>query len=403
MGKKILPKTTTINYVCGYSSYLDFWAFNKNKVYRRYRPRLDLNKIYNLKQREKKATFWKELIELWFKKGYYFEDFTERKALKLFNKSKKKTKKGSKNAKKDLLLTDALDKGLEFYCHNKSHNTIRGITNSVKLFLEWLKQKNLEDVTIRNIKSLHAREYLDYLDFEKKVAWRTWNNKKRDLRIVFEELKKRKYIKKNPFSTKKFPNKKGEGLEHEVLPLDEAKIIISFLYEHDKYLFYYILIEFFGFARPSEIRERLRKYHFHLDKRMIEVPGVKLTKTRKTKWLTIPSEFYSFFLEDWFNKIPNHYYIFGEGNKPNTTPAGEHSIYNRYRRLIKKMHKKGLISKPYTQLYDWKRRGMTEYLKRLLPTIVRDQAGHTKLESTLVYYHPEPFSPEIERAKTSLL
>jgi len=405
MRKKISAYTTP-TYKSGYRSYIELKAPTRLLPSERFRLSFDLNRIPNLAKRKGRADEICNLLKVWLEAGKYLEDFNEVKARQILIKNLGRDNQKFKKRKKkfsQLPFKEGFALALKYACHDRSGNTIRTRESVAKLFVKWMEENKLTQLKISEVKDKHARFYLDNLDYEQGVAWRTWNNKKRELRIIFTELKKRKLIKKNPFRTEKFSDKKGTGLMHEILPFEEAKIVIEYLHKNDKYLFYFILIEFFGFARPSEIRKRLKRYHFRLNNKTIEVPGVVKTKTETTKWLTIPDEFLPYFFEPWFERIPRHHYIFGAENRPNTSPAGEHSIYNRYRRLIKKMHSQGIINKPYTQIYDWKRRGITEFLKLLPPTIVRDQAGHRRVESTLVYHHPENFSHEMSNSKTNLM
>jgi hypothetical protein len=223
------------------------------------------------------------------------------------------------------------------------------------------------------------------------------------LRIVFKQLVKRKYLKKNPFRTEKISNKPVHGLLHEVLPFSEAKIVINHLYQFDRPLFYFVVISFFGLARPKEICRRLKRCHLHLDRTLIEIIGVPKTKTKKTKWLTIPTEFKSFFEEAWFQDIPDHYFIFGKSLVPGLVPSTRDHITKRYSQFIKQMFADDLISQEYTELYDWKRRGITKYLSKLPAAVVSNQAAHTKITTTMIYHHPEPFSQEISDSRTGLI
>lgn len=405
MRKKICAHTTPV-LKTGYRTYIEFSAPASDGNFQRFRLSFNLNRITNLAERRRRGEELCLLLSAWMRDGRYVDDFDEVIAHRILYSSKKKKKRKQKKKKKlfsQLSLRDGFRQALKYACHGLGHNTLRTRHSVAKLFLEWCKENHLMELKISELKDRHAARYLDYLDFEQGVSWRTWNNKKRELRIIFNALLTRKMIKKNPFRSEKFPDKKGKGLKHEVLPFEEAKIIIDYLHDHDKYLFFFILIEFFGFVRPSEIRERLKKYHFKLSKGLIEVPGEKNTKTSDTKWITIPEEFMDHFYCDWFKQIPRHYYVFGKDGKPNTKPAGKDKIYRRYGRVIEYLYKQGIINKKYTQLYDWKRRGITEFLKILPPAVVRDQAGHSRMESTLIYHHPEKFSQEISKSRTDLI
>lgn len=319
-------------------------------------------------------------------------------------KAHQKVKKKVKKAKKKTTLEMAIRKACRLKCRNASNETIRTYTSSTKLFLLFASERGWQKRCLTKFKSKHAVRYMDYIEHEKKgrlggqVSPTTWNNNLRDMRAMFAELIRQDIAKENPFGPAVFKYKKRKKLAHKVLSHEDAKVVFRELYNQDKVVFYAVLIQYIGFARPREIYMRLRRRHFDLKNGIIEVPGIDHSKTVDTKYITIPAAFLHFFREDWFSALPNRKLIWGKDLKPHLKiPCGEKSLYARYSNFVKRLYREKMISAPSTQFYDWKRRGITDFIKIVGVRATQRQAGHENIASTVIYDRPDKINERMQK------
>lgn len=134
-------------------------------------------------------------------------------------------------------------------------------------------------------------------------------------------------------------------------------------------------------------------------------------KKWKKRICTIPASVLPFFRDGRFDKYPGNYYVLGKkdlggGNyrlEPCTVAIGDDRMYKRHQALLKSLQEQGLLG-DVTGLtyYSWKDTGITRHAKQTTVTATKEQAGHTNLAVTSVYYHSDSFNPEYHSLENDL-
>jgi len=111
-----------------------------------------------------------------------------------------------------------------------------------------------------------------------------------------------------------------------------------------------------------------------------------------------------YFRDGKFDQYPVNYYLLGQGWRPGDTPGNENSMYKRHQRILQTLLKlKMLENVKGLSWYSWKDTGISinAHLASVLST--RDQAGHSDIGMTMVYYQPSPINEEYRKLPDTLL
>jgi hypothetical protein len=89
---------------------------------------------------------------------------------------------------------------------------------------------------------------------------------------------------------------------------------------------------------------------------------------------------------------------------PAKVPARVDRPYKKHLGYLKKMQRLGLLGDiDGLCWYSWKDTGITKHLSATTPLATRDQAGHSDMEMTLVYYEAAKVNEEYRLLPNDLL
>lgn len=260
---------------------------------------------------------------------------------------------------------------------NKSYSSI------IRIFSTWSAEARLDGLPIKAFSRMQALRFLDSRR-ALGVGGRTVNNYITFLRSIWNAFKERGYIEANPWTQVK--KAKEEAKRRRTFSPAEVAAVASYIAAKNQGLFAAILLQYYCFIRPNEIRQ-LRRSDFDLEKGMITIPA-QVAKVKKTRLVTMPETVRMFFA-DHYGKVPPTYYIWGPSQTPHPRQIqGKNQYHKAHNYLLKQMQKKKLLGDIRgLTFYSWKDTGLTTHAREISLLDLMHQAGHHDPKITLVYVH----------------
>lgn len=360
--------------------YISFRALNPiTGKLESFRKTYDMNRIKNLKERRSFAMDMvnrlnKELLP----SGYPFEDPDFKSIL------------------------EAIDEALEVkreLPRKKSFQSIKSKANILKTYLE---EKRLGKLDITEWDRTHCRRFMAWVLETRGVSNTTYNTYINQLKTMWMEMVRDKLIGENPWRDMKM--KIPEEKKRRILTDGERVAIIQEAKENDWWLYLAILLQYYCFIRPSELR-RLLFRDFDLGKGTVTLSREKTKTHRRGRVLTMPSDVLKVFHHQDFVKNPGNWVVFGKSLKPHPNkPCGQNTMSNRHRLIVQKLFEEGKISHmDGLQFYSWKDTGITNLSQQVSPYKLREQTGHVDFEMLLRYYHNSDVNQEMKKVRVDVL
>lgn len=230
---------------------------------------------------------------------------------------------GSRSLKESLLYILSIK---ESNCRRRTYHTYKHV---LMLFFKYLDKKKLSNITIDDINSSIAQEFMDWTKMEHGVQNRTHNYYLMDISTFFNELVNRNLIEANPFKG----IKKLEAEETSIVAFkkSELEIVKTKLREDDKILYCIAGLVFYGALRPAEIM-RLKVADMYIDEGLVHISGGQ-SKNKRNAWINIMNKD---FIEDLktldLDLYPEDYFIFTRHLKPGIKEAAPTRIAERWRK-----------------------------------------------------------------------
>lgn len=329
----------------------------------RFRESYDLNRIPSLKLRLKTAIEIIDKINSMLPDGWPFYNV---------------------DLKEKIPLVDAIQIAKNAKCTTDREKTIVTYKSISKIFCEWAASTGLAINPLESFTKTNAYEFLDWAEQKRGVSAATYNNYVIILRALFNELINREMISKNPFAMIK--PKKTAPKGRRALTGEEKAAIIQYAFENDKPVCLAILLLYYTFIRPVEMR-RLRLSHFDLNRQLIIMPGV-ITKNKDNESVTIPDVLIDFLRDLKLNKYPSNYFLFGKDMLPSTNkPCGHHTINRRHSYILKRLQEQKILSNTDgISIYSWKDTGAADLVTENINIMeIMLQLRHKNLATTQRY------------------
>lgn len=384
MVKKIFVRARCVK---GSRWFIEYWIFNPTTgAETRHRKEFNLNAIEKIEVREEVAKILCDHLQE-FAGPVLQEDVPSERPATLHQ-----------------AITAALDEKLKLPRKN-SHRTYKTVVRSL---LEWAKRQKLLEQPATDFTRKHARAYWDYLTGRKKYRAATQANYKIHLSGLWTEAEAREMVKENPWTCIRLRNK--ENKLRRPFTSSERRVVAAAAQETDYWLFRAILLQYYCFIRPVEIT-RLKFSDFDLKRGTVTVSQGNAKKWKR-RVATIPASVMPFFIDGRFDLYPANYYMLGKFDlgaknyrlEPCTTPIGDNRMYQRHQKLLKKLKESGALhSIEGLTYYSWKDAGISTHTRSTSPTATKDQAGHTSLATTSIYYHADGTNPEYRGLPFDLL
>ncbi len=284
------------------------------------------------------------------------------------------------------LRTLTINQALDYIEQQKKLNRLR--KGSLKryrtfkmLFDKYFEFNNLEPYLLKSFTPDVMADFFHWLQTERKIANKTFNNYRGDLNTFFRWCMKKdaRLMKVNPMDG--IDKLKTVATKHAAFSDDQLTKIkakaLAMGYDH---LVLFIQFIYYTLARPIEIREFRVKY-IDLAANRIYIPG-SISKNGMDEYVPMAPDLRKAIIESGVLDCPGDYRIFGYAGRPGTEPCGIDLFYEKNSKVLKALN---LTTRAYS-LYSYKHSGVVA-LYRLTKDIklVQRICRHQTLEQTNIY------------------
>lgn len=352
----------------------------------RCRETWDMNRIENIKEREKYAQkLLTRLNTTLLPNGYPYVSIKKIEA-------------------PDNIITvfEAFKTGIEVKCRTTMTETIRTYKGVENIFNYFLTHHNLKELDVKEFTKRHVTLFSDYLSLERNIGGRTHNKYLTHVCSVFNELLSRELVAANVWLKAK--RLKEKEVSRRTFTEAERVAMVSYLYHNDAWLFRWVILQYYCFIRGMELR-RLTFADINVREGYISL-GSEKTKNGKHRNVTIPKAMEVHLLHEDFTKYPQNWLIFGAEMKPHKNkPVGSNTPNWRHKQALEKLLKDGIFTNiDNLSIYCWKYTGISDDLnyKYLDIQDTQYQAGHHSTEQTLTYVRRPTVNTAIRGSKKDI-
>ena len=283
---------------------------------------------------------------------------------------------------------------LETYINEKSKelrpDTVINYRSFCKCLREWVAMV-CPNAQIAMFNKVLAVKFMDYLQTEKGLIGRSYNNRLKQARAFFGWAVEKCFAKENPFASMKM--KREETKQRILIPADTRWRIVDYFSSNNPNYLVLCRLVFSSLVRPKEVW-RLRISDIHLSEGYIWVTEDE-AKTHFSRAAALTTQLVNDISKMTKGASPSMY-LFGHGFKP----AAKHIRYQNFREEWDKMRTALNLPKEM-QLYSLRDTGINEMLKSGIdPLSVMQHADHHDLAITTRYAnHIDPLLQEKIRTK----
>lgn len=335
--------------------------------WRRHRETWDLNRVKSILEREKMAKrIIKRLNDELLPAGYPHKSIAQIE-------------------KPSMSCRAAWDFSIDIKCRTPYKESVRTYKGIWSVFNQYLDAYKISDLPVQSFSKKHVTDFSDYITLTREVKGRTHNKYMMHIHCAWQELCKRELVEKNVWS--KAPRLEEVEVERRCFTEEERTVVASYVYHNDRWLFYWILLEYYCFIRGEELK-RLRFRDVYIKEGYIYLAATK-TKNKKEAYLTIPEDKIHYFTDDFFSRHDLNLLIFGKDFLPHQSIAvGKNTPNSRHRNILMKLQKENLLNDiSNLSLYSWKYSGITDHLLLKVLSIdeIQSQARHATPQQSMVY------------------
>jgi len=253
----------------------------------------------------------------------------------------------------------------------------------IRIFLEWLKTTNRENIYVGGFTKAIALEYLDHVYIDKQVAPRTYNNYLSFMRNLWTWLVGKGYCSENVFAGIKTKPKTEK--ERKNIPKVWVDKIIKYFRENNPGMEIVCGLIYNSFMRPTEIC-RTQISDIKIAQNGIYLPGKK-AKNGHARWCLLPPHLIEMIIKLRIDKCPEDYYLFTSELKPGKIPTHRRKLDKYWDRM------RTAIDLPTEyKLYSFRDNGITDLKEKGYPNLfIATITGHLNSDEIETYTHaPDP-------------
>ena len=269
----------------------------------------------------------------------------------------------------------------------------------VRIFRGWLESQGCTGTTpISSITEGTARQYMNYLETEKSVSPRSYNNYLSFMVTFMDWMKDKGYIQENVFTGIKRKPRRLMAKKRRMLTDEELGTLFTWLQENNPEYLAVCLLCYCCFMRPKEIA-LLRCGDIDIRKQLVHVRA-EIAKNDKESFRTIPDAMMpairrlDLSKKDWF--------LFGDhpGVRSDFRPAREAGAKKRFSDYWATTVREACGFGMEVQFYSQKDTGITNMLgEGVAINLVQQQADHSSVAMTALYVgHKASASEELKNA-----
>ena len=281
------------------------------------------------------------------------------------------------------LMSDALDAFLKIKGREMEENSMRSYRSYVKILSGWLQKKGAADkMVVSSFSKALAIEFLDDVEREGKVSFRTFNNYILFYRTLFNWMQEKGYISANPFSDMK---KKPKRLTHKIRRiLTDSELSSLFRYLHDKNRIYLVicLLCYCCLMRPKEIA-LLKCSDIDVDRQLVHIRS-EIAKNDNESYRTIPDSMMPYIRE--LDLSNPEYFLFAAHKDYDFSPGTRQVCSRKIAKYWSDHIRPSLGFDKELQFYSLKDTGVTNMVGSGVPiSFVQQQADHSSISMTAIY------------------
>ncbi len=250
--------------------------------------------------------------------------------------------------------------------------------SELRIFEKWLLNNKVDIIDITLFDEENARNFINYLHYNKELKGSTINNYLITLQGVWNAAKKNIKLLSSPWDDiNRFPK---STMPQRPLKQGIIAVLKNYLEENDPQLWLAAQFMYYCFIRPKELRFMKIK---HLD--LFEGKATvfaDIAKTDKTRTVEIHNSFLTVLWSKYrLNDYPEEYYIFSTKREPSTQPVGKNYFWSRFNVVRKRLN----IPNDY-KFYGFKHTGAVRAIKAGANIKeIQGQMGHSSIETTDEY------------------
>lgn len=286
----------------------------------------DLNKSWYVYFRYKRQMFR-------FKKGInYIKNYNKRliEANALRDALYAKLKKGWNplipdpfDTSSEMTLLEALDFALEKKKETIAPKTYLGYRSSIDFVKKGIVSLSLNYLPVADTKRIHVKSILEKVKQQRKASNNSYNKYLDHFRAVLSELIQWDILQFNPANNiKNLPV--AESMANIPATPQQHKIIKERLQSSHPDFYNFIVTIFHTGIRPEEIL-KIKLSMINLARQQIILPA-EITKTNKERIVPINKHLFEIYKSIGFEKLPQHYYLFGSYKEPGLGNRGKNQF-----------------------------------------------------------------------------
>ena len=269
----------------------------------------------------------------------------------------------------------------------------------VRIFRGWLELQGCSGTTpISAITEGTARKYMNYLETEKSVSPRSYNNYLSFMVTFMDWMKDKGYIQENVFTGIKRKPRRLMAKKRRMLTDEELGTLFTWLQENNPEYLAVCLLCYCCFMRPKEIA-LLRCGDIDLQKQLVHVRA-EIAKNDKESFRTIPDAMMPAIRR--LDLSHREWFLFGDhpGVRSDFRPAREAGAKKRFSDYWATTVREACGFGMEVQFYSQKDTGITNMLgEGVAINLVQQQADHSSVAMTALYVgHKASASEELKNA-----
>ena len=273
-----------------------------------------------------------------------------------------------------------IDKAIERYTANAQRTTRPKTYKSYMSFIhtlrEYIEQMPCPPLYTYQLDKAFVVSFLDYIYLERGNAARTRNNYLNWMTTFFAFMVERSMLSSNP--TDGIRKIKEDEKKRQPLDAEMIRQMVEHLRHEDPYFLLTCLMQYYTLIRPSELRQ-LRVGDVSVKKASIFVKA-SISKNSRDGIVGIPDTLIKLMIDLRVLDAPVHWYLLGDGFRPNVKQHAVNAINNRWNKM-----RKALGWSDCYQFYSLKDSGIRDIANTAGIVTARDQARHTDISTTNKY------------------
>jgi len=279
-------------------------------------------------------------------------------------------------------MSSALDRFIKVKEKENEENSMRSYRSFIKTFRKWLDEKgySTESYYACSFSEADAISFMDRI--ESSVSPRTYNNYLLFYRTLFNWMKERKYISRNPFDNIRKKSKRLTAKMRRMFTQEELDRLIAFLEKENIQYLVIVLLCYCCFIRPKEIA-LLKCGDINIGRQLVHIRS-EIAKNDNDSYRTIPDSMVRY-LSELDLSVPENYLFShnaGYDFRPGAKPVSSRKLAKFWNDVVRPA-----CGFPMElQFYSLKDTGITNMVSSgIALTSVQQQADHSSIAMTSIY------------------